>query len=55
MQVGPLAQVLVGYALGHEPTKRWAAKTLETAGTIAKTKLTPGGPPLDARPPRGAR
>src|SRR4029078_5477466 len=28
MQVGPLAQVLVGYALGHEPTKRWADKTL---------------------------
>jgi len=24
MQVGPLAQVLVGFALGHEPTKRWA-------------------------------
>ena len=41
MQVGPLAQVLVGYALGHEPTKRWADKTLETAGAIAKVKLTP--------------
>jgi hydrogenase large subunit len=41
MQVGPLAQVLVGYALGHEPTKRWADKTLETAGSIAKVKLTP--------------
>ena len=27
MQVGPLAEVLVGYALGHEPTKRWADKT----------------------------
>lgn len=41
MQVGPLAQVLVGYALGHEPTKRWADKALETAGAVAKTKLTP--------------
>jgi hydrogenase large subunit len=41
MQVGPLAQVLVGYALGHKPTVKWADKTLETAGAVAKTKLTP--------------
>ena len=41
MQVGPLAQVLVGYALGHKPTQFWANKTLETAGSIAKTTLTP--------------
>jgi hydrogenase large subunit len=41
MQVGPLAQVLVGYALGHEPTKRWADKALEAAGAIAKAELTP--------------
>ena len=41
MQVGPLAQVLVGYALGHKPTVKWANKTLDTAGAIAKTKLTP--------------
>ena len=41
MQVGPLAQVLVGYALGHKPTVYWANKTLETAGSIAKTTLTP--------------
>jgi len=41
MQVGPLAQVLVGYALGHKPTVHWATKTLETAGSIAKTTLTP--------------
>jgi hydrogenase large subunit len=41
MQVGPLAQVLVGFAQGHEPTKRWAAKTLETAGNVAGTTLTP--------------
>jgi hydrogenase large subunit len=41
MQVGPLAQVLVGYATGHEPTVKWANKTLETAGSIAKVKLTP--------------
>ncbi len=41
MQVGPLAQVLVGFALKHEPTVKWAAKTLEVAGSIAKTTLTP--------------
>jgi hydrogenase large subunit len=41
MQVGPLAQVLSGVALGHKPTVQWATKTLETAGGIAKTTLTP--------------
>jgi hydrogenase large subunit len=41
MQVGPLAQVLVGLAQGHEPTVRWATKTLTTAGKIAGTTLTP--------------
>ena len=41
MQVGPLAQVLTGFAQGHEPTKRWATKTLETAGKIAGAQLTP--------------
>jgi hydrogenase large subunit len=41
MQVGPLAQVLSGFALGHKPTVHWATKTLETAGSIAKTTLTP--------------
>jgi hydrogenase large subunit len=41
MQVGPLAQVLVGFALGHEPTVRWAKKTLETAGKVAGVALGP--------------
>jgi hydrogenase large subunit len=41
MQVGPLAQVLLGFAQGHEPTKRWATKTLETAGKVAGVTLTP--------------
>ena len=39
MQVGPLAQVLVGYALGHEPTKRWTDHVVGLASTLAKTKL----------------
>ena len=54
MQVGPLAQVLVGFAQGHEPTKRWAVKTLETAGKIAGADADAGRAALDARPPRGA-
>lgn len=41
MQVGPAAEVLIGVAQGHEPTLRWATKVLETAGSIAKKKLTP--------------
>jgi hydrogenase large subunit len=41
MQVGPLAQVLVGYATGHEPTKRWANLALDTAGKVAGAKLSP--------------
>ena len=36
MQVGPLAQVLVGLAQGHEPTVRWATKALAVAGTADK-------------------
>lgn len=41
MQVGPLAQVLVGYVSGHEPTKRWADAALERVSAVAKTKVTP--------------
>jgi hydrogenase large subunit len=39
MQVGPLAQILVGYAQGHEPTVRWLTRALDTAGSIAGIKL----------------
>jgi hydrogenase large subunit len=41
MQVGPLSQVLVGYAQGHEPTVKWANAVLQLAGSIAKTTLSP--------------
>ena len=41
MQVGPLAQVLVGYASGHEPTRKWAGAALEKASAIAGTRLGP--------------
>jgi hydrogenase large subunit len=41
MQVGPLAQVLVGYATGHERIRAWADRCLETAGKLAGAKLGP--------------
>ena len=42
MQVGQLAQVLVGLAAGHEPTVRWGTKALDLASALAGTKLGPG-------------
>src|SRR5512133_1512704 len=41
MQVGPLAQVLVGYALGHERIRAWADRCLDTSGKLAGAKLGP--------------
>ncbi len=41
MQVGPLAQVLVGYASGHELIGKWAKAALDTVSTVAKTRVTP--------------
>jgi hydrogenase large subunit len=41
MQVGPLAQVLVGYASGHELTQKYANAVLQKAGQIAGAKLGP--------------
>ena len=42
MQVGPLSQVLVGFAQGHEPTVKWASAALDMASKVAGTKLGPG-------------
>ncbi len=42
MQVGPLAQVLVGYAQGHELTRKWADAALGKVAAIAKTDVHPG-------------
>ena len=39
MQVGPLAQVLVGYATRHEPTRRWVDAALTTASSVAGIRL----------------
>jgi len=41
VQVGPLAQLLVGYAQGHEGFKKWGDWMLGTAGKIAGVKLSP--------------
>jgi len=38
-QVGPLANVLCMYASGHEPTKRYATKMLDTISALAGTKV----------------
>jgi hydrogenase large subunit len=41
MQVGPLAQVLYGVLSGDPLTTKWATRCLDTAGAVAKAKLTP--------------
>jgi hydrogenase large subunit len=40
MQVGPLAELLVGYAGGHERYTRWTDKALSTVTTVAGTPMT---------------
>jgi len=41
MQVGPLASVLVGYALGHELTRTWADAALAKVAAVAKQPVGP--------------
>jgi hydrogenase large subunit len=41
MQVGPLSQVLIGYAQGHALTKKYADLALGQVSTIAKVNATP--------------
>jgi hydrogenase large subunit len=40
MQVGPLAQILVGYAQGHPLTKKWTDAALDKISAISKRKVT---------------
>ncbi|HYG70495.1 MAG TPA: nickel-dependent hydrogenase large subunit, partial [Anaeromyxobacteraceae bacterium] len=42
VQVGPVAQILVGYLQGHERIQFWANKCLDVASSLAGTKLGPG-------------
>jgi hydrogenase large subunit len=39
MQVGPLAQVLVGYATGHEGFRRWTDTALSQVSSMAGTQV----------------
>jgi len=41
MQVGPLAQVLVGYAQGHPLTKKYAGKAIETIASVGGPHVSP--------------
>ncbi len=41
MQVGPLSQVLVGYAQGHPLIRKWADTALDRASSMAGTKISP--------------
>jgi hydrogenase large subunit len=41
MQVGPLAQVMVGLARGHEPITRWADSALDTASSLVGSRVGP--------------
>src|ERR1700690_534885 len=41
MQVGPLAQVLVGYAQGHPLTKKYAGLAIEKVAAIGGIRVTP--------------
>ena len=43
MQVGPLAQVLVGYALGHEPIRKAVDNALSVASSVAGTTIGAAG------------
>jgi hydrogenase large subunit len=40
-QVGPLAQVLVGFAQGHPLTKKWASAALTNVAAVSKTQVSP--------------
>jgi hydrogenase large subunit len=42
MQVGPLSQVLVGFAQGHPLTKKYAVKAIDTIGAVGHIQVTPG-------------
>lgn len=41
MQVGPLAQVLIGYAQGHKLTHKWAGEAINRVSAISRKQVTP--------------
>ena len=52
MQVGPLSQVLVGFAQGHPLTKKYAVKAIDTIGAVGHIQVTPGMLELRSTPRR---
>jgi hydrogenase large subunit len=41
MQVGPLSNILVGYAQGHALTRKWTDLALDRISSVARRKITP--------------
>jgi hydrogenase large subunit len=41
MQVGPLSQVLVGFAQGHPLTAKWASEAIKNVSALTKKPVTP--------------
>jgi len=41
MQVGPLSQVLVGFAQGHPLTVKWASEAIKNVSALTKKPVTP--------------
>jgi hydrogenase large subunit len=41
MQVGPLSNILVGYAQGHTLTRKWTDLALDRISSVARRKVTP--------------
>jgi hydrogenase large subunit len=44
MQVGPLAQLLIGYALGHKLTQKWAGEASNRTSAISRKQVSPAMP-----------
>ena len=40
MEVGPLANVLVGYAQGHPLTRKWTDQAIDRVSAVSKRKIT---------------
>ena len=41
MQVGPLSQVLIGFAQGHPLTVKWASEAIKNVSALTKKPVTP--------------
>ena len=55
MQVGPLAQVLIGYAQGHPLTRKYTDLAIEKIAAIGGVRATPAALHSTPRPPCRSR